>query len=356
MLADGDSVVIADRAVLFPKEIITVTGEVNKPGYFIYGEKMTVLDAILLSGGLTESSLPSRIEIARRVDGDNDFVISQILESSTDRNLMLQAQELELKPQDFVIVRKNPNYVPQRKIELTGQFKFPGTYILARQREYLSEVIERAGGFNDLADDRYVLIYRKQINPFFNKMKEEIETKEAEVDNEFSLVNSKAKKNIPIPASMINTADSLLIDTISVNYKNLLLGDKTKFDIYLQEGDEINVLQFQNTVSLKGEVNNKVIVNHSSTKLRSYLRDAGGVTRFADTRRVYVIHADGSSSATTRFLGLKFYPKVVPGSVVMVPLKHSQEERSKDPSRMAATASILASTTGLIFALINLLN
>lgn len=355
-LADGDSVVIADRAVLFPKEIITVTGEVNNPGYFVHGEKMTVLDAILLSGGLTESSLPSKIEIARRVDGGNEFVISQILEASTDRNLMLQAQELELKPQDFVIVRKNPNYVPQRKIELTGQFKFPGTYILSRQREYLSEVIERAGGFNDLADDRYVLIYRKQINPFFNKMKQEIETKEAEVDNEFSLGSSKSKKTAPAPTSLVNTADSLLIDTISVNYKNLRSDDKTKFDIHLQEGDVINVLQFQNTVSLKGEINNKVTVNHSNTNLRPYLRDAGGLTRFADPRRIYVIHADGSSSSTRRFLLFRFYPKVEPGSVVMVPLKHGENERVKDPSRLAATASILASTTGLIFALINLLN
>lgn len=116
VLSDGDSVVIADRAILFPKEIITVSGEVNNPGYFVYGEKMTVLDAILLSGGLTESSLPSRIEIARRVDGNNDFVISQILESSTDRNLMLQAQELELKPQDFVIVRKIPIMFPKEKL------------------------------------------------------------------------------------------------------------------------------------------------------------------------------------------------------------------------------------------------
>jgi len=354
-LADGDSVVIADRAILFPKEIVTVTGEVNSPGYFVYGEKMTVLDVILLAGGLTESSLPSKIEIARRVEGNKDFEISKILEAATDRNLMLQAQELELKAQDFVIVRKNPNYIPQRKIELTGQFKYPGTYILSRQKEYLSEVIERAGGFNDLADDRYVLIYRKQLNPFFNKMKEEIESKEAEVDNEFSIGTSKQKK-LASPVQTMNTADSLLIDTISVNYASLRSGDKTKFDIHLQEGDVVNVLQFQNTVSMKGEVNNKVTVNHSSTSLRSYLRDAGGLTRFADPRRVYVIHADGSSSSTRRFLGLRFYPKVEPGSVVMVPLKHGQDERIKDPSRMAATASILASTTGLIFALINLLN
>jgi len=354
-LADGDSVVIADRAILFPKEIITVTGEVNNPGYFVYGDKMTVLDAILLSGGLTESSLPSKIEIARRVEGNKDFEISKILEAATDRNLMLQAQELELKAQDFVIVRKNPNYIPQRKIELTGQFKYPGTYILSREKEYLSEVIERAGGFNDLADDRYVLIYRQQLNPFFNKMKEEVESKEAEVNNEFLIGTSKQKKLVS-PAQTMNTADSLLIDTISVNYASLRSADKTKFDIHLQEGDVINVLQFQNTVSMKGEVNNKVTVNHSSTSLRSYLKDAGGLTRFADPKRVYVIHADGSSSSTRRFLGLRFYPKVEPGSVVMVPLKHGQDERIKDPSRMAATASILASTTGLIFALINLLN
>lgn len=155
---------------------------------------------------------------------------------------------------------------------------------------------------------------------------------------------------------MLNNTDSLLVDTISINYKSLTSDEKTRYDIYLQEGDVVNVMQFQNTVSLKGEVSNNVIVNYSSDKLRPYIRDAGGFNRFADPQRVYVIHADGSSSSTRHFLGLKFYPKVEPGSVVMVPLKHGQDERIKDPSRMAATASILASTTGLIFALINLLN
>ena len=355
LLSDGDSVVIADRTVLFPKEIITVAGEVNMPGFFVYGEKMTVLDALLLSGGLKESSLPSKIEIARRVDGNDDFIISKTIEASTDKNLMLQAQELELKAQDYVIVRKNPNFISQRKIELTGQFKFPGTYILTRQREFLSEVIERAGGFNDLADDRYVLVYRKQSNPFYKKVKEDLSAKQAQFDNELSL-NSSDSKKMTSPETTINNTDSLLIDTISVDYKNLKSDDKTKFDIYLQEGDVIDVLQFQNTVSLKGEVNNKVTVNHSTFKLRSYLKDAGGMTRFADPKRVYIIHADGSSSATSRFLGIHFYPKVEPGSIIMVPQKISQADKNRDPSRTAATASILASTTGLIFALINLLN
>jgi protein involved in polysaccharide export with SLBB domain len=39
ILSDGDSVVIADKAALFPSEMVTVSGEVNKPGFFIYGEK-----------------------------------------------------------------------------------------------------------------------------------------------------------------------------------------------------------------------------------------------------------------------------------------------------------------------------
>lgn len=351
-LADGDSVVIADRAVFFPTEIVTVSGEVNKPGFFVYGENMTVLDAILLAGGMTEPALPSKIEVARRVDGSNEMVISKVLEASADKNLMVQAEELELKPQDFVIVRRNPDYIDQRTVNLTGQFRFPGTYVLSKQREYLSEVIDRAGGFTNLADKRYILIYRKQANPLFQKAKRENEMQEVmmEETGDFQTRQNNLKK-----IASENTTDSLLIDTISVSYAALQSNDKSKFDIHLQDGDEVHMLEFQNTVILEGEVNNKVIVNYSTSRMRAYLKDAGGFKRFADPGRLFVVEADGSSNSTTRFLGLRFYPKVVPGSVVIVPSKLNLDEKPKDISRLMGLSSILASTTGVIVAIITLL-
>lgn len=352
ILSDGDSVVVADKASLFPAEMVTVSGEVNKPGFFVYGEKMTVLDAVLLAGGLTQSALPSKIEIARRVDGSNELVISKILEASTDRNLMLKADELELKPLDFIIVRRNPDYIPQRTVELTGQFRFPGTYVLSKQREYLSELLNRAGGFTNLADERYILIYRRQINPLYQKAKRQTEEKEImmEEGEEGQAKSQKLKR-----PDLTNSTDSLLTDTISINFNALLSKDREKFDIHLQEGDEVHMLEYQNTVTLQGEVNNKVIVNFSSNRFLSYLRDAGGFNRYADGRRVYVVEADGSSNSTIRFLGMRFYPKIKPGSVVVVPAKISQDERPRDSSRLMALSSIMASTAGVLVAIFTLL-
>jgi protein involved in polysaccharide export with SLBB domain len=371
LLTDGDSVVIADRAIFFPDKMISVTGEVNNPGLFTYGEKMTVLDALLLGGGLKESSLPNKIEIARRVEQNSSLVISTIIESSTDRSLILQAQELELQPEDVVIVRKNPNYIPQRKIELTGEFRYTGSYILSKQREYLSEVIDRAGGFTELADSRYILVFRKRSNPLYQKAlidkKSEqsllnIRKSTTKIDDQLEFGKTGGVDNILDNRETKNTSDSLFIDdseyvtdTISVRYKDLLFKKKTKYDIYLEEGDNVHVMQFRNTVGIEGEVNNKTIVNYSTSSMKSYLRDAGGFTKVADPRRAYLIHADGSSSSTRKFLIFKFHPRVQPGSVVMVPSKLVQNNFTKDPAKLSAMASILASSMGMIIAVLTLL-
>ncbi|MEY4586403.1 MAG: hypothetical protein RIT05_821 [Bacteroidota bacterium] len=375
LLTDGDSVVIADRSIFFPDQMITVTGEVNNPGLYTYGEKMTVLDALLLSGGIKESSLPNKIEVARRVEQNKDLLISTVIESSTDRSLLLQAQELELQPQDVIIVRKNPNYIAQRKIELTGEFRYTGSYILSKQREYLSEVIERAGGFTDLADNRYILIFRKRTNPLYqkamqNKAKEQarfVAKKKGKDDlqsmMEYPGIRPLAETNDEEDTqqktlsadSSLTEESAFLIDTISVSYRDLQTRKREKYDIYLQEGDEVNVMPFRNTVGIEGEVNNKAIVNYSSSRLRNYVRDAGGITRVGDPNRVFVIHADGSSSSTKRFLIFKAYPRVQPGSVVMVPTKVTPNGLTKDPSKLSAMASILASSMGMVIAVLTLL-
>ena len=147
----------------------------------------------------------------------------------------------------------------------------------------------------------------------------------------------------------------MLTDTISINFNALRSKDREKFDIHLQEGDEVHMLEYQNTVTLQGEVNNKVIVNFSSNRFLSYLRDAGGFNRYADGRRVFVVEADGSSNSTIRFLGMRFYPKIKPGSVVVVPAKISQDERPRDSSRLMALSSIMASTAGVLVAIFTLL-
>jgi hypothetical protein len=51
---------------------------------------------------------------------------------------------------------------------------------------------------------------------------------------------------------------------------------------------------------------------------------------------------------TKNFLGLHYYPKVNPGSVVVVPAKPKRDSRLTDPGTLAAMASILASAIFMI--------
>lgn len=348
VLEDGDSVVIGDKSLLFPAEYIRVLGEVRTKGAFIFGDGMTVMDALLLSGGLKRSALPNRIDIARRVDGTGDMEIAKVLEAPSDLELAVQAEEMVLEAGDIILVRPNPAFKEQRIVSLDGEFNFPGSYVLLKQKEPLSSFIGRSGGLTAMADASSAFIIRTTKNDLFTKgMQQEKERLKAEKSKKGK---SLEEKDLEFDTEQL---DSIRLDTIVVNLATVLKWKDGKYDIDLQEGDRVVVPVVRNTVSVSGEVNASITVNYSGKRVRSYLSDAGGMARHADKKRIYVIHSNGLASRTHSFIWIRKYPKVTPGSVVMVPSKQRKEEEMRDPTRLAATSSIIASTTGLLFIIIS---
>lgn len=343
VLADGDSVVIGDKSVLYPDETIRVVGEVKTQGSLVYGEGMTAMDAILLSGGMLKNAQFNRIEIARRVEGTGDMEIAKVLQATSNAELMVLADEIILQEMDVVMVRPNPAYFEQRVVILEGEVTYPGPYVLLKRRERLSDLIGRSGGLTSLADANAAFIIRETKNPFFMKVKRKMEAGEMNDD--------KDKDG----SSMIELdQDSMIQDTIAIDIKAVMGKKGSKYDINLIQGDIVYIPTQKNTITVRGEVNNTVIVNYSGKKLKPYLRDAGGTSRFADKKRVYVVDPSGRASATKQFMGIRTYPKVVPGSIVMVPPKVKKDDSGADPAKVAAVSSILASTSGLLFVILTL--
>ncbi|HUK56993.1 MAG TPA: polysaccharide biosynthesis/export family protein [Nitrospiria bacterium] len=56
------------------KRWVYVTGEVKKPGSYLYDDQMTILKAITLAGGLTDKAAPGRTQIIRKKDGKEDTI------------------------------------------------------------------------------------------------------------------------------------------------------------------------------------------------------------------------------------------------------------------------------------------
>ncbi|MDD4374299.1 MAG: SLBB domain-containing protein [Bacteroidales bacterium] len=391
-LMDGDSVVIGDRREMFPHEKIQVVGEVNKADEFPYGEGMTALDAILLAGGMKISAIANSIEVARKVDGNDELVIARLIKADSDAELIVQADEVLLEPRDIVIVKPRPDYRENQIVTVEGEVVSPGSYPLLNQNERLSSLLNRAGGLNQLGDENGVLIIRDASTSVVPKDLKSFNLGEKDMAATLdSLLRENASRNVYARTA---TRDSyyyeddfdLFSDTryrdkdrssnrsLSTNEKpadkdqkkdkkeekettliainnvrTLLQHPGGKYDLHLKANDRIIVMMRDNTVAVRGSVNNQVSVNYMGSKLRSYLKESGGTLRNAQKNKIFVIEPNGRAKMTRSFLGIKNYPRVSPGSTVVVPKKPEQKGRLSDPATMAALASILASATSFVF-------
>lgn len=389
-LKDGDSIVIADRKAMFPNEFVQVLGEVNKENKITFGNGMTALDAILLAGGMKTSALTNKIEIARRMDGSGEVKLARIIAAESDAELLLRAGEVELMPNDIVVVKPDPNWKEHQVVRLEGEVRSPGTYVLLSRNEMLSSVLQRAGGLTTLGDVNGVVILRTKHRMVFSKknvltsdsdpsglvvrdsllklktlrnIDSQLQAKEGRNDGNFigenrilktdpQNRNSKAESNLDMIYKdedlLENQSDDIIFVAVN-NVADLIRKPKGKNDIALLDGDRVVVLMHDNTVGVRGMVNNQVNVNYMGSNLRKYLRESGGTTKSARRSNIFVIEPNGRARMTHNFLGMHFYPKVVPGSSIVVPAKLQRDRKLDDPATIAAIASIVASATGVLF-------
>jgi hypothetical protein len=68
----------------------------------------------------------------------------------------------------------------------------------------------------------------------------------------------------------------------------------------------------------------------------------------AQKSRIFVVEPNGRARMTRQFMGIRKYPHVVPGSIVVVPEKEKNKGKIGDAATLAAIASILASATTIV--------
>ena len=123
-------------------------------------------------------------------------------------------------------------------------------------------------------------------------------------------------------------------------------------DFSLEDGDTFYVPPRLSTVQVAGSVYNANAFRHQAEKrLVSYLNDAGGATREADEKRIFVIHADGTviSRQSRNSHGGFDKLKLLPGDAIVVPEKLKVSSRMNDllqatqfMSQTALTAAALS--------------
>ena len=110
----------------------------------------------------------------------------------------------------------------------------------------------------------------------------------------------------------------LVIDLDAVIAKQIGSRD----DIILRDGDELIVPKIKQEVAVIGEVQNSTAHLYRAGVTRDqYVALSGGLTNRADSKRTYVVRADGSVVAGRGgWLGGKDDLRIQPGDTIVVPL------------------------------------
>jgi protein involved in polysaccharide export with SLBB domain len=109
-------------------------------------------------------------------------------------------------------------------------------------------------------------------------------------------------------------------ERIGINLKKILANPGSSEDMILQEDDVLRIPKKLETVRVGGEV-----LLPTTTKFRNgqtfqdYISQAGGFTARSARKRAYVVYANGSADRTRKFAFFNIYPRVEPGSEIVVP-------------------------------------
>ncbi len=268
-----DSVFIMAKDSLMDQLFITVDGNVRSPGTFQYRKGITLEDAIAMAGGFTNDAATHKVEVSRLEKNKSDTLANKLLDVITvdvDSSLQNTGSKHLLEPLDGIFVPRLLNYRNLGSIRLRGEVLYTGDYSLERRDESIQELIKRAGGITPYASMKDAQIYRNNLR---------------------------------------------IATTIFAN------GTKESEKLLLLPGDSIFIPRNEPFVEVKGAVFNQQILRYESTRFLSYISDAGGVTDKGNLRKAYIQYSNGINRKIHHFLFFRNYPKVLPGSKIIVPEK-----------------------------------
>lgn len=304
-LQKEDVVVVFYNQDLLDSYNLSITGEVRKPGSFTYMKGMTLYDLLLESDFFTDLAASNVTVFRNKKDAvfnpnDKEKIIT--LNLNIDPKNPEQAATFLMEPQDQVVVRRIVTFETPQMVNVSGEILYPGGYAIAKKEERVLDFITRAGGLKDVADTEAIKVVRNGLN-------------------------------------------------IPIDWKQISKKPLSTSNLILNAGDNIVIPNKISTVLISGSVMFDTEVPFRKGKnIKYYIKNAGGTAERGWMKKVYVVHANGSASATGSFLGIRKNPKVLAGSKIIVPSKPEKQKAST--GEIVGIASVLTSLAGILLAVL----
>jgi hypothetical protein len=248
------------------------------------------------------------------------------LEITPDNNE--QIKNFALEPFDVVNIRKMAVYEKPEMITISGAVNYTGKYVLASKKEKIYDVIQRAGGLTAVANLDGVKIKR----PIKAKQIEELENVNLNLGKKDSIQNKLTKK----------LKEDLKYATIPVDWREIVKDPNDKTNVTLFPGDEIEVSVYNESVKVTGNVLLTSEIPYDKGKgFGYYLGAVGGTDAKGWKKKAYIIYPNGKAAVSGTFFFIRTYPKVLPGSQIVVPEKPDNKKMST--GEWVSIASVMSS-------------
>ncbi len=297
VLREFDEITVLDGRLAYPSGRVTVTGAIVRGGSQNYAQGQTLKDVIDQAGGLRREA--EHVELFRR-RSNREFsdTTSQEFKFEIDSGGgVRQSAQFMMQPEDQVVVRGAPGLRPQRFVQMSGLFKYPGQYAIAEYRDRVSDAVRRAGGLLPTASTE-----------------------------NFRLLRSGR--------------------TVKIDLTRALEGDKSN-DPTMLAGDELFVGADVQTVYVTGEVARPALVlYHRGMSFDDYVAQTGGLKNSADLDRAY-IEAPNGDVKRVRSGWFSRTPEVTAGSTITIPAKPEGGDNNWS-QRLTTTLQVVSGITSLL--------
>jgi len=313
-----------------PTGIVRVGGRVRVPGEYPLEPNMTVSDLIRAGGNLSDAAYGGKAELTRyTVAEEGEARRTELIEIDLAKVLLGDAEaDVPLRPFDFLNIKEIPEWAVQEQVTLAGEVRFPGTYPIKRG-ETLKSVLDRAGGLTELAFPEGGVFTRKdlrereqqQLDVLANRLQKDLATMalQASAANQASAAQAAAVGQTLLSQIKASKAVGRLV----IDLDRVVATDSASSSLVLQNGDMLLIPKRSQEVTVIGEVQNATSHLYRSGLSRDdYIALSGGSTRKADTKRTYIVRANGSvvSAENSRWFARGSQVAIKPGDTVVVPL------------------------------------
>jgi protein involved in polysaccharide export with SLBB domain len=249
------------------------------------------------------------------------------------------ADNVVLQPGDVVTIFSEKDIpLPVDKhaafVRVDGEVNAPGIYRIG-PGETLRDIVKRAGGLTP-----HSYLYASQLNRISTRRAEELEIRQSTAQMQRDLLARNAAtstvgaSNTSDQQAQLSSQQALIAQLAAVQPTGrVVLAMKPEASSIddipafpLEDGDTFYIPPELNTVQVSGAVYNENAFRYEDKKkLFAYLNDAGGPTRQADTKRAFLIRADGTviSRQTHGEFWRSDFGKttLLPGDAIIVPPK-----------------------------------